>query len=164
MRADLVRGALASIVLVLVLGSCGVEGESSSSAATPTTEDEAPPTTEEVVTEEPDDADDGGDSGDDTTSTTSSSTTTGPGGGGTPSPGGLGNQDEMIRDALIQGFQQAGLTAEQATCLADGYIDMGLTDPAASADIDIMAMMDVFTQCGISMEDLANLGAGMGAG
>lgn len=51
-----------------------------------------------------------------------------------------------------------GLTQEQAECLADGYMEAGITDP--NANVDVTQLMDVFTQCGVSMEDLGNLGAG----
>ena len=70
--------------------------------------------------------------------------------------------DEVMRDALIQGFVSIGLTDEQATCLADGYIELGLTDVNASPDVT--QMMDLFTECGISLEDLGNIGADLGAG
>ena len=70
--------------------------------------------------------------------------------------------DEVMRDALIQGLVSIGLTDEQATCLADGYIELGLTDVNASPDVT--QMMDLFTECGISLEDLGNIGADLGAG
>src|SRR5690606_22320624 len=94
---------------------------------------------------------------DDDTTTTAPATTAPTGGGG--------SEADTIRDALIQGFESAGLTSEQATCLADGYIDLGLTDPENmddAADLDVMEMMSMFSQCGISLEDLGELGAGLG--
>ena len=45
---------------------------------------------------------------------------------------------------------------------ADGYIELGLTDVNASPDVT--QMMDLFTECGISLEDLGNIGADLGAG
>ena len=153
---------MSAVLVLLALASCGVEGEGEVAAGG---------SGDDTVTTTTSPEDDGGD---ETTTTTEDDggdgpTTTEDDGGDEPAttattvPGGLGGQEEMIRDALIQGFQSAGMTAEQATCLADGYIDMGLTDPAAAAELDIMAMMDLFSQCGVSMEDLGNLGAGMGA-
>ena len=55
-------------------------------------------------------------------------------------------------------FGAAAFTQEQAECLADGYMEAGITDP--NANVDVTQLMDVFTQCGVSMEDLGNLGAG----
>ncbi len=118
---------------------------------------------------------DAADEGDETTSTTEDApetteaddtTTTTEGGGGdttdTTDTTGFEMGDEVMRDALIQGFTSIGLTTEQATCLADGYIELGLTDVNASPDV--MQLMDLFSQCGVSLEELGNLGAGLGAG
>jgi hypothetical protein len=152
-----------AVVALLALSSCGVSG-GDDVAATDTLDRSTTTEAETTDTTEADDgeastttADDGGDDEGSTTTTADEPETTDTTGGG------LGGQDDMMRDALIQGFQSAGFTAEQATCLADGYIEMGITDPEASADIDVMGMMDLFSQCGVSMEDLGELGAGMGA-
>ena len=69
--------------------------------------------------------------------------------------------DQMMRDALIQGFLMVGLTQEQAECLANGYLEAGFTEP--EDDIDPNTMLELFSACGVSMEDLAGLGAGNGA-
>lgn len=162
--AAVIRTALPSLVAVLTLGlgACGVSSgdelaagdeaatETTGGGATTTTEDGGGSTTTEggsTTTAE--------DESESTTTTTERSTTT--------TPGSPGNVDDMVRDALIDGFVQAGMTPEQSTCLADTFIDMGLTDPDNTADMDIMAMMDAFSECGISMEDLVSLGGGFGA-
>jgi hypothetical protein len=111
--------------------------------------------------------------GDDTTDTTEgddpsdttgsdSSDTTDTTEGDTPDTGGFEMGDEVMRDALIQGFTSAGFTTEQATCLADGYIELGITDEGASPDV--MQLMDLFTECGVSLDDLGDIGASLGAG
>lgn len=147
---------------LLFLGACGVTGGdevSSGTEATTTTassdgssgeadgdDAETTSTTEDAPdTTEPDDTTTTTEGGDDTTDTT-----------------GFEVGDEVMRDALIQGFTSIGLTTEQATCLADGYIELGLTDVNASPDV--MQLMDLFSECGVSLEELGNLGAGMGAG
>jgi hypothetical protein len=148
---------------LVFLGACGVttgDEVSSGTDATTTTTTAAPG------------GDDAGDEGDETTSpaedapeTTEAddtTTTTEGGGGDTTDTTGFEMGDEVMRDALIQGFTSIGLTTEQATCLADGYIELGLTDVNASPDV--MQLMDLFSQCGVSLEELGNLGAGLGAG
>lgn len=152
---------MATAAILSALVSCGVEsgddvattGPEETSTSTTTTEADGDTTTT---------ADEGG--GDETDEPGETTTTSEEGDepASTTAPGG-GNEDAMIRDALIQGFESAGFTTEQATCLADGYIDMGITDPEASGDIDIMGMMDLFSQCGVSMEDLGQIGEEMGA-
>lgn len=61
--------------------------------------------------------------------------------------------DGTIRDQAVQGLVQAGFTAEQANCLF-GKLDF--TDPEALADTT--QIFSVFTECGISLDQLAQLG------
>ena len=147
-----------------MLGACGVttgdEVASGSDSTTAPTDGEQTTTTAsdrsgDTTETRPED-----DGGDDPTDTTHPTDTTG--GDTTDTTTGFEMGDEVMRDALIQGFVSIGLTDEQATCLADGYIELGLTDVNASPDVT--QMMDLFTECGISLEDLGNIGADLGAG
>ncbi|MBK6858461.1 MAG: hypothetical protein IPG97_18390 [Microthrixaceae bacterium] len=145
--------------LILFASACGVTAGEQVSAGREADGDGAVTTTTESPAEEPTDTTDGGEDDpgseteDTTGSTQDSTTTTTEGSGFEVQPG-----DQMMRDALIQGFTMMGLTQEQAECLADGYMEAGITDP--NANVDVTQLMDVFTQCGVSMEDLGNLGAG----
>ena len=141
-----------------MLGACGVttgdEVASGGDSTTAPTDGEQTTTTASDGSGDPTETrpeDDGGDDPTDTTGGDTTDTTTG-----------FEMGDEVMRDALIQGFVSIGLTDEQATCLADGYIELGLTDVNASPDVT--QMMDLFTECGISLEDLGNIGADLGAG
>ncbi|NLD77830.1 MAG: hypothetical protein GX643_14315 [Acidimicrobiales bacterium] len=165
-----VLALLAVLAFVFALASCGVEGSDAAGGSggddtTSTTADEGDGGDETTSTTE----DDGGDGDDDTTTTTEDDGGTDggdEGGGGddtTSTTFGFDDSDGAIRDALIKGFESAGMTTAQATCLADGYLDLGITSPDAGENLDIMAMMDLFSQCGISMEDLGGIGAGLGA-
>lgn len=151
-------------LLALVAGACGVSSGDDDVATDATT---ATSTTAASGSDEGTDEDESSDTTDpgDETTTTERSTTTEPDDEPddetTPStrPGGsddLDDIDAQIRQSLIDAFVQVGLTTEQATCLADTYLEMGLTDP--EAETDPMAMLDAFTECGISMEDLATMG------
>lgn len=158
------RNALLPLLasVIVFVGACGVtsgdEVTSGTDATTTTTEagggdaggDDAPDTTAPDTTAPNEDATEP----DDTTTTTE--------GDSTDTTAGFEMGDEVMRDALIQGFTSIGLTTEQATCLADGYIELGLTDVNASPDV--MQLMDLFSQCGVSLEELGNLGAGLGNG
>jgi hypothetical protein len=63
-----------------------------------------------------------------------------------------------VRDQMAQQFEAMGLTAEQARCLADAI------DPAdfAGSDPDMSLLFELFDQCGVSAEDLAEIGANQG--
>lgn len=69
-----------------------------------------------------------------------------------PTPGGV-ELDGTIRDQAVQGLVQAGFTEEQASCLLD---ELDINDPAAFNDTT--AILNVFTQCGISLDQLGQLG------
>lgn len=79
----------------------------------------------------------------DETSTTAGTTTTSS--DMTPS-----TLDPSFRDGLVKGFVDAGLTEQQANCLADGYSSLGLTDPSSAANFDPSKFVDLFDQCGVS--------------
>ncbi len=163
--------AVLAVVAVLALAGCGVEAgnEVASTAERATTSTTGPGGSEPDPdgADDSDDAESPGDSDGGGSSTTAPRSTTEPDDTTTTTaaPGGGATIDDQVRDALIEGFESAGLTNEQATCLADGYIDLGLIDPDnvdAAEDLDVMEMMTMFSQCGISLEDLGELGAGLG--
>jgi hypothetical protein len=153
-------------VVALFVTACGVTtGDEVSSG------DDAPVTSatrgdtggegaEDTATTTGDDPTEGDDPSDTTGSDSSDPTDTTT--GETADTGGFEMGDEVLRDALIQGFTSAGFTTEQATCLADGYIELGITDEGASPDV--MQLMDLFTECGVSLDDLGDIGASLGAG
>ena len=158
------------IALALGIGACGVKtGEEVSSSADPSTsataaDDASDPTTAGEGTGAPDqgpeaDPDSDTTAGDDATDTTAGDDSTDDTATDDTAPA-IG--DEMMRDALIQGFVAAGLSTEQATCLADGYLELGLLEPGASPDFT--QAMDLFSECGVSMEDLGRIGADFEAG
>ena len=63
-----------------------------------------------------------------------------------------GNSDEIVRQALLQ----IGLTDDQATCISQ---TLSMEELAALADADISdEVIDIFTGCGISLEELATFG------
>ncbi|MCU1498650.1 MAG: hypothetical protein JWM47_2603 [Acidimicrobiales bacterium] len=68
---------------------------------------------------------------------------------------------EPVREQLELGFKAAGLTDDQARCLADAYIEDFGTDLGAAADT--ATMLDLFTTCDISPSDLGGKG-GPGGG
>jgi hypothetical protein len=71
-------------------------------------------------------------------------------------PGDFDPANGTLRDQLIAQFESIGLANDEATCIA-GNLDFA--DPAVQSG-DIAAMLDVFTECGIDIARLAELGAG----
>lgn len=63
-----------------------------------------------------------------------------------------GFDEDTFRDSLAMGFESAGLTEEQANCVADGYIEEFGTD--AGSATDYTAMLDLFTACDVDLMDL----------
>jgi len=66
--------------------------------------------------------------------------------------------EEALKDQIALGFESAGLTPEQADCLADAYVDEYGTDTSAAGDFD--AIFDILAGCDVSPTDLAGGGAG----
>jgi len=64
--------------------------------------------------------------------------------------------DGSLRDQLVTQFESIGLDSDEAACIADS-LDFG--DPAVQSG-DVAAMLDVFEECGISLQRLAELGGG----
>lgn len=63
--------------------------------------------------------------------------------------------DGTIRDQAVLGLTQAGFTEAEATCILES---LDISDPAAFQDTT--ALFNVFTDCGISLDRLAQLGGG----
>lgn len=61
-----------------------------------------------------------------------------------------------LRDQLVAQFESIGLTKDESTCIA---ANLDFADPAVQSG-DIAAMLDVFEECGIGLDRLAELGAG----
>lgn len=131
--------------LTLVAVSCGVDGTRSGTVASgvtlPATSPSSTPTTS-----------DGGTSSEPgrTTSTTEADA------GTTTSDSSI---DSATRAALVEGFKTIGLTQNQATCMADSYIDLGLTDPEAQPDAS--SIFDILAKCNVSLTDLSGGAAGL---
>lgn len=60
-----------------------------------------------------------------------------------------------LRDQLIAQFESIGLTNEESSCIA---ANLDFSDPAVQSG-DVAAMLDVFGECGIGLERLAELGS-----
>ncbi|MCO4833632.1 MAG: hypothetical protein KC481_08230 [Acidimicrobiaceae bacterium] len=60
-----------------------------------------------------------------------------------------------IRDQAVLGLVEAGFTEAEANCL---FENLDFTDPAVLEDVT--ALLEVFTDCGISLDRLAQLGGG----
>ena len=60
-----------------------------------------------------------------------------------------------IRDQAVLGLVESGFGEAEANCL---FENLDFTDPAALEDVT--ALLEVFTDCGISLERLAQLGGG----
>ena len=61
-----------------------------------------------------------------------------------------------LRDQLIAQFESIGLTNDESSCIA---ANLDFSDPAVQSG-DIAAMLDVFEECGIGLDRLAELGNG----
>ena len=61
-----------------------------------------------------------------------------------------------LRDQLITQFESIGLTNAESTCIAE---NIDFADPAVQSG-DIASMLDVFDECGIGLDRLAELGDG----
>jgi hypothetical protein len=59
-----------------------------------------------------------------------------------------------LRDQLIAQFESIGLTNDESSCIA---ANLDFADPAVQSG-DIAAMLDVFEECGIGLDRLAELG------
>ena len=60
-----------------------------------------------------------------------------------------------LRDQLISQFESIGLTNEESSCIA---ANLDFSDPAVQSG-DVAAMLDVFDECGISLDRLVELGS-----
>jgi hypothetical protein len=58
-----------------------------------------------------------------------------------------------LRDQLIAQFESIGLTNEESSCIA---ANLDFSDPAVQSG-DVAAMLDVFEECGISLDRLVEL-------
>ena len=63
--------------------------------------------------------------------------------------------DGTLRDQLIAQFESIGLTNEESSCIA---ANLDFSDPAVQSG-DVAAMLDVFGECGIGLDRLAELGS-----
>ena len=63
--------------------------------------------------------------------------------------------DGTLRDQLIAQFESIGLTNEESSCIA---ANLDFSDPAVQSG-DVAAMIDVFGECGIGLDRLAELGS-----
>jgi hypothetical protein len=61
-----------------------------------------------------------------------------------------------LRDQLIEQFESIGLTNDESSCIA---ANIDFADPAVQSG-DIASMLDVFEECGIGLDRLAELGSG----
>ena len=61
-----------------------------------------------------------------------------------------------IRDQAVLGLVEAGFAEAEANCL---FENLDFTDPAALEDVTRVCLK-VFTDCGISLDRLAQLGGG----
>lgn len=64
--------------------------------------------------------------------------------------------DGTLREQIISQFEAIGLTASEATCIAE---NLDFNDPAVQSG-DIASMLGFFEACGISINRLAELGQG----
>ena len=74
-----------------------------------------------------------------------------------------GSTDDTVasgtaREQMAAVFESMGLDAEQATCVSEN-VDPSM---AAEAETNPMALLDVFETCGVSLEDLAEIGQNSG--
>jgi len=63
---------------------------------------------------------------------------------------------ETSRDQLVSQFESIGLSSDEAACIADS---LDFSDPAVQSG-DVAAMLDVFEECDIGLDRLAELGGG----
>ena len=61
-----------------------------------------------------------------------------------------------LRDQLVSQFESIGLSSDEAACIADS---LDFSDPAVQSG-DVAAMLDVFEECDIGLDRLAELGGG----
>ncbi|QXC62156.1 hypothetical protein KSP35_04925 [Aquihabitans sp. G128] len=144
---------LAACALALVVAGCGVDAKDSNvSSNTTLPKVDLPTTTVDKGT-------DTTEAPDDTTTTAPEDETTTTADKGSDStvtiPSGM---EETFKTQLESGFKAAGLTDEQAKCLADSYVKEFGTDVGSSSDYT--KMLDLFTSCGVSPSDLGGLGGG----
>lgn len=66
--------------------------------------------------------------------------------------GDSGDPEDAFKNSLALGFQGAGLTEEQADCVAQGFVDEHGMDPSQAADP--MALLSLFTQCDVDPNQL----------
>lgn len=143
---------VASMTLALVATGCGVEGNDAAAPAITTQPDGSPSTPPGApgATTTPQDTVRSTTTRDSTSGGSNiPSTSDGSSGGNGTIPGGIN-----IHDGLVQGFKSAGLTNQQAECMADGYEKLGITDPESSADFDYTKILGLFDDCGVSLSDL----------
>jgi len=134
--------------LALVLAACGVSGSGSVDSATSSPSGRSGPSSSTT----------GGTTG---AEGSGPSTAPDPDTSDQTTPDGDGPDSTLpdgVRDAMVQAFTQIGLNPTQAGCLADGYIELGVTDPNATPDYS--KILGLLETCNISLSDLAELGAG----
>lgn len=155
--ATVIRGPLSALLvaplLALAAVGCGVKASNDAGSASANAEAVVP------TTEASDRGDDGGAQPAEPTDTT-----TGPGGGPeTTAPDEMstlppGFDEEALKEQIALGFESAGLTPEQADCLAEAYVDEYGTDTSAAGDFD--AIFEILAGCDVSPTDLAGGGDG----
>lgn len=65
---------------------------------------------------------------------------------------GGGSTSEVFEKSLATGFQNMGLTDQQAECVAKAYVDEFGTDTSSSSDPG--AMQQLFEQCDVNLSDI----------
>jgi hypothetical protein len=58
-------------------------------------------------------------------------------------------------------FEQMGLTAEEASCLAD---NLDISQLSGGGTPDTSQILNLFTECGIDLSRLAEIGQNLGGG
>lgn len=148
------RALLLASVLALAAAGCGVETASDgASSPSPTAADTSGSDTTEATPSPSDTTDES--APDDTTEDTTDDTATDetvPDDELTVPEVPEGFDEDTFRDSLALGFESAGLTEEQAQCVADGYIEEFGTDTGSATDYT--AMLDLFTACDVDLMDL----------
>jgi len=157
-RPSALRPWLAPLVLLVVVGGCGVKTNDAATATTPAPKSTVAPEHPSAPTVGPATTSPSGTS----PSSNAPSSGTDPS-SDTPSASavpGSGLDSKAARDALIQGFIGSGLNKKQAICLAKGYERLGFTDPAKVQDLDFTKVTDLLDQCNVSISDFGQTPGG----
>ena len=67
---------------------------------------------------------------------------------------GDGDPEETMRQSLKAGFVASGLTDEEATCVADAFVDEFGVDAASASDPSVL--MGLFEDCGVDPNSFGN--------